>query len=90
MVIQIASDCKIVVDGDGINQKSAAEYGAIVHEILEPSTYFSACNFIHKNRSLNFEAHNLAKHTLTLGFGRHVWLVQPRELNFIHVNIQSG
>ena len=33
------------------------------------------------------EAHNLAKHVLTLDFGRHVWLGQLGELLFLPVNI---
>jgi hypothetical protein len=83
--IQIASDCKIVVND--IKQNSPAEYGAIVHEITERSRAFAACNIIHEFRSSNFEAHNLAKHSLSLGFGRHVWLGQPGDLLFLPVNI---
>ena len=61
-----------------------------MHEILELSKYFSACNFVHENRSSNFEAHNLAKFALSLGFGRHVWLGQPGDLRFLPVNIMNN
>ena len=84
-LIQIASDCKTVVNN--IKQNSAGEHGAIVHEIIDRSRCFSVCNIVHESRSSNFKAHNLAKHVLTLGFGRHVWLGQPRELLFLPVNI---
>ena len=73
--IHVASDCKIVIDD--IKQNSGASYCAIIHEIIEYSNSFSTCNFFHEFRSLNFEAHNLAKHALQLGFGRHVWLGHP-------------
>ena len=82
--IQVASDCKIVVDD--INQKSGASYGAIIHEIIEYSSSFTSCTFVHEFRSSNVEAHNLAKHALKLGVGRHVWLGHPRNLSFVPVN----
>ena len=40
--IQVASDCKIVVDD--IKQRSAGDHAAIIHEILERSHFFTACN----------------------------------------------
>ena len=83
--IQVASDCKNVVDD--INQGSSADHAAIIHEIIERSIVFHACNFIHNFRSLNFEAHNLTRHALSLGFGRRVWLGQPGDLSFIPVNV---
>lgn len=55
-----------------IEKKSATEYRAIVHEIIERSSLFNMCSIVHEFRSSIFEARNLAKHVLTLGFGRHV------------------
>ena len=78
--IHLASDCKVVVDD--IKHRSKASYGAIIHEIIDHSSSFSACNFVHEFRSSNFEAHNLAKHALKLGVGRHVWLGHPGDLFF--------
>jgi hypothetical protein len=56
--IQVASDCKVVIDD--IKQKSGAAYDAIVHEIIEHSRSFTSCNFVHEFMSSNVEAHNLA------------------------------
>lgn len=83
--IHVASDCKTVVDG--VKQGSSAVYGAIIHEIIDHATAFSSCNIVHEFRTSNTEAHNLTKHALSLGFGRHVWLGQPGDLFFIPVNI---
>ena len=66
---------KIQIVVDDIEQKSAAEYGAIAHEIIERPSIFSACNIVHEYRSSNFEAHN------------HVWLVHPGDLLFLHVRV---
>ena len=85
--IHVASDCKGVVDD--IKQRSVVDHASIIHEI-ERSHVFTTCNIIHEFRSLNFEAHNLAKYVLTLGFGRHVWLGQPGGLSFVPVNIQGS
>ena len=70
------SDCKIVVDG--VKHGSLAEYEAILHEIRYHSAVFISCNIVHEYRALNTKAHNLAKHALTLGFGRHVWFWPAR------------
>ena len=75
---------------DDIKKRSATEYGAIIQEIIDRSSFFPSCNIVHEFRSSNFEAHNLAKHVLTLGFGRHVWLGQPGGLSFVPVNIQGS
>ena len=82
--IHVASDCSVVIDD--LKRRSGAGYGAIIHEILKYSTSFTSCNFVHEFRSSNVEAHNLAKHALKLGLGRHVWLGHPGDLHFVHVN----
>ena len=81
----VASDCKVVVDA--IRQGSSAEFGAIVEEIKARATTFISCSFTHEYRTSNTEAHNLAKHALSLGFGRHTWLGQPGDLLFVPMNI---
>ena len=73
--IHVASDCKVVVED--IRKENVSRYGAIIHEIIDHSLTFDFCKFSHEFRSSNFEAHNLAKHALSLGVGRHVWLGQP-------------
>ncbi|KAI5009829.1 hypothetical protein ZWY2020_011966 [Hordeum vulgare] len=82
--IHVASDCKVVVDD--IKQQNRATYGAIIHEIIEYGSFIS-CIFVHEFRSLNLEAHNLAKHALRLGISRHVWLGHRRNLFFVPVNL---
>lgn len=83
--VHVASDCKVVVDD--IKQGSSASYGAIIHEIIDYSSAFNFCKIVHEFRSSNVEAHNLAKHALSLGGGRHVWLGHPGDLPFVPVNI---
>ena len=83
--IQIASDCKRVVED--VHKSSSSEYGAIVHEIIHRANSFMLCKVVHEFRSLNVESHNLAKHALNLGPGHHVWLGQPGEIPFVPVNI---
>uniref|UniRef100_A0A8I6YAR1 RNase H type-1 domain-containing protein n=1 Tax=Hordeum vulgare subsp. vulgare TaxID=112509 RepID=A0A8I6YAR1_HORVV len=83
--IHVASDCKVVVDD--INQSNMATYGAILNEIIEHNSSFDSCNFVHEFMSLNVEAHNLAKHALKWGAGRHVWLGHPGNLSFLPVNL---
>ena len=69
-MICMASDCKGVVEE--IKKGSAATYGAIVREINQQISSFTSCFLDHEFRSSNVEAHNLAKHVLSLGPGRHV------------------
>ena len=87
-MIHVASDCKVVVDD--IKNKTPAIYGAILHEIIDHSSTFISCTFVHEFRSSNFEAHNLAKHSLNLGVGRHVWLGNPGNLSFVPLNIGTS
>ena len=85
--IQIATDCKRVVED--VQKNSAARYGAIVHEIILPANSFISYKVVHEFRSSNFEVHNLTRYALSLGFGRHVWLGQPGDLDFLPVNIMD-
>ena len=86
--VQVASDCKVVVDD--IQKRNLSCYGAIVHEIRDMSSSFISCNIVYESRSSNFEAHNLAKHALTLGGGHHVWLGHPGNLLSVPVNIVTN
>ena len=61
-----------------------------MHEIILRANAFSSCKVVHEFRSSNFEAHNLAKYALSLGVGRHVWLGQPGELDFVPFNIMEN
>ena len=81
----VASDCKVVVED--LQKDNLASYGAIVHEIIAHSSVFEFCSFKHESRSSNYEAHNLARHALSLGGGRRVWLGHSGNLSFVPVNI---
>ena len=83
--VLVASDCKVAIDA--IREGSLANFGAIVQEIKMTTTSFSSCNIVHEFRSFNVDAHNLAKHALKLGPGRHVWLGQTDSISFVPVNI---
>jgi hypothetical protein len=82
---QVASDCKQVITD--AKEGSLGKYGAVISEINARSTQFIHCNFAYEGRTHNYEAHNLARHALTLEGGRrHLWLVMPYSIN-IPVNI---
>jgi hypothetical protein len=71
----VASDCKEVVTD--IAEGTLGKYATVISEIKARSLKFQSCNFIHEGIASNFKAHNLAKHALSLGVGRHVWLLLP-------------
>lgn len=76
----IASDAKQVAAD--INKRSRGSNGAIISEINSYSSLFQ-CNFTFESRKVNVQAHKLAKHSLSLGLGRHVWFGQPHDLTCI-------
>ena len=86
--VHVASDCKQAVEA--IKGGTASSYAAIVLEIKAQATSLVSCFFSHEFRTSNVEAHRLAKHALTLGVGRHVWLGHPGDLLFVPVNCVTG
>ena len=76
----IASDSKQTIAD--INQGTRGGNGSIVHEISLRASLFH-CNFTFERRAINVDAHRLAKYSLTLGQGRHIWLGQPHDPNCI-------
>ena len=62
-------------------------YAIIVKEIRETMELFQQCSFIFEGRETNIEAHSLAKHTLGLSLGRHLWLLNPLDLNCVSMNL---
>ena len=74
--IQVASDCKVVIDD--IHQGTLGKYGAIVAEIHGKATGTPECRFVYESRRNNFEAHNLARFASSLEASRHVWLGLPQ------------
>ncbi|KAE8821293.1 F-box/WD-40 repeat-containing protein [Hordeum vulgare] len=85
--IQVASDCKIVVDD--IKYRAIGKHTTIIMKIIERSHAFTAYNFIHEFRSSNVEAHRLARHALSLGYDHHVWLDPSGDLDSLPVKIDS-
>ena len=80
----ISSDAKEVVRA--IHNDSNGPYGAIIKEIRVQQLSF-LCNFCFEGRLNNLEAHKLAKHSLSLSPGRHVWFGQPHDLNCIPLHV---
>jgi ribonuclease HI len=56
--IQVASDCKTVVED--ISEGTMGNYSMIIRAIKARATNFQGCIFSHECRASNFEAHNLA------------------------------
>jgi hypothetical protein len=83
--VLVASDCKVVVNE--IKLGRGGMYESIVKEIRNTSEQFQQCTFIFEGRGTNLEAHSLAKHTFGLDLGRHLWLINPPDLNCIPMNI---
>ena len=83
--LHIASDCKEVFDD--LRGDSLGRFGPIIREIAGRATGFDSCSFHHELRSSNFEAHNLAKFSSSLGVGRHVWLGTPYDVISVPMNI---
>lgn len=84
--LYVASDCLSAVKE--IEDGSGGDNAAIVHEIIARSTDFDECCFSHESRNCNFEAHYLAKISLSLGVGRHLWLGVPHAIVMIPLNIE--
>jgi hypothetical protein len=82
--VYMASDCKTMVND--IKNGSGGRYGAIIEEIKSRAASLRECSYVFESQAVNFEAHNLARFTTTLGIGRHLWLGIPYDQNIL-VNI---
>jgi ribonuclease HI len=72
---QLASDCSNVIrslTGDGMGY-----YGHIAQEIKARAARFRCVDFAHESRNSNVDAHSVARSSLPLTLGRHVWLQSP-------------
>ena len=83
--LHVGTDCKVVASE--IGRRSTAAYGSVIREIELQASSFISCNVVHQSRSSNYDAHNLAKHALTLNVDRHVWLGQCEGILFVPINI---
>ncbi|EMS64578.1 hypothetical protein TRIUR3_16998 [Triticum urartu] len=81
--ICVASDCLSVVND--IHTGTLGITAPVVKEINNIAIYFLSCSFIHEGRLSNKEAHSLARHTLHLDEGRHVWFFNPFDTAIISV-----
>ena len=73
--LKVATDCINVVrslEGEGLGA-----YRHIVREIKARAGDFREVQFAHEGRQANVDAHNLARSSLYLGLGRHVWFLDP-------------
>ena len=74
---RLATDCINVVrslEGEGMGS-----YGQIVREIKARTADSREVQFAHEGRTTNVDAHNLARSSLFLDIGRHVWFSNPPE-----------
>jgi hypothetical protein len=63
------------------------KYAPIVREISMLSSDFEEVVFKFESRKSNVEAHNLARFALSLGQGRHLWLLEPHDTVLIPVTL---
>jgi hypothetical protein len=75
--VRIASDCSNVISSP-VNG-SMGVYTHIVKEIEDSTSDFEDLEFVHERRVSNKEAHSLARGSMLLEQGRHVWLLEPPE-----------
>ena len=80
----ITSDCRQVIQD--INTGTRGGYASIISEINHRATTFH-CMFTFESRSVNYEAHNLAKFALSRGLGRHVWFGQSYDQRRIPLRV---
>jgi hypothetical protein len=73
--VLVASYCASVVTD--IRGGSMRRNGSIISKIRSRAATLSSCSFVHEGRASNFEAHNLARHALSLDVGCHMWLLAP-------------
>ena len=82
--VYITTDCKTVVDD--LKEGTVGKYSSVTSEICSRASSFEECVFVHEGRASNFEAHNLAKHSLFLVARHHIWLAIPKS-DTVPVNI---
>ncbi|TVU23518.1 hypothetical protein EJB05_25892, partial [Eragrostis curvula] len=75
---RLASDCLSVVKA--IHGAGLEHYGHIVKEIKARSTAFEYSEFVHESRLSNTDAHLIARGSVNLDIGRHVWFLGPQRV----------
>lgn len=84
MVI-ISCDCKTVVEE--IKHGTNGRYGAIIREIRPSQLLFESYDIIFEGCEHNSSAHSLAKYSVLLDEGRHLWLGALHDPFCIPINI---
>ena len=74
---KLATDCSNVVRS--LEEECMGPYGHIVREIKASVGDFQEVLFAHEGRRSNVDAHHLARSSLYLELGRHVWFFDPPE-----------
>jgi hypothetical protein len=74
--VKVASDCSNVIAS--LEQGTLGVYAHIIQDINESRCSFDVLSFVHESRLSNKEAHSLAKSSVLLDQGRHVWLLDPQ------------
>jgi hypothetical protein len=72
---RMASDCSNVVQS--LAREGMCEYGNVVQEIKARMHEFQKVEFVHERRTTNIDAHFLARRTIYLSVGKHVWFGYP-------------
>ena len=70
----VASDARQVVKD--ISNNSMGPYGMVISEIKSRILSFN-CQLVFEGCRSNGDAHSLAKFSLSLARGRHLWLINP-------------
>jgi hypothetical protein len=64
---------------------TGGRYSGVIKDIKSWEHSFISCNFVHESRDSNFEPHTLARHTLLIDQGRHVWLGLPHDPDILPI-----
>ena len=82
--VVVISDCKGLISD--IHGGTGGVYLSVIKEISLTSSVFDSYSFISKRRSASSEALCLARHSLSLDQGRHMWLLSPHDPSCIPLN----
>ena len=80
----VASDAQQVVND--IARGSRGRQAVIIEEIKIRARKFN-CTLSFESRLVNEDAHKLARFSLSLAPGRHIWLLQPHNSNVIPLSV---
>jgi hypothetical protein len=84
--VSVASDCLEVLNA--IRDRSKCSYYFILREISQRRSEFTQVKFCHEKRCYNFHAHNLARWSISLDHGRHLWLLNSPDITIVPMCIE--